>query len=469
MDAVYSSDEPTLRDALHRAKLVKEIGDAIADCPAPMVFGIHGDWGAGKTSFLQQIHLYLTGDCPEARMRETLSAKDVKEWKPWIRKDNVAVVWFEAWRYQHEPNPIVALLHEIRSQLQWRTRVKGKLKKEFEVLIKGALFGIENITKYIGVTPSKVQETGEKWEREHYATQLPTHVIRELLDQALKQLIGKHVKARLVILVDDLDRCESEAAYRLLEGIKIYLNIPSCVFVLGMDQKLIELAVMKHTQSEGDEEKRVLAREYVEKICRIIWQIPAIVKPGEFLSGFLKDEADTEMPGAQEICAVVDTFRCLPANPRKIKAFAHTVRRFMAHVGYPNEEYGKGPFKLPPPTLSNGQAGMKCDRDAGLLVVMACLYQFHYEVYRIVESDPKFYANVVDRAYGKDVGHRSLTAELPETLQESPRERTAEAFAPTFPDPMRGDVFRIQALVRALGPIPEDDIRRCMLGRQEGV
>ena len=56
------NDEPTLVDTLGRAGLVKTIGDDVAICDPPQVFGIHGDWGAGKSSFLHQVHWTLTGD-----------------------------------------------------------------------------------------------------------------------------------------------------------------------------------------------------------------------------------------------------------------------------------------------------------------------------------------------------------------------------------------------------------------------
>ena len=49
------NDEPTLLDSLDRNALIHEVGDAIATCTPPQVFGVHGDWGMGKTSFLHQV------------------------------------------------------------------------------------------------------------------------------------------------------------------------------------------------------------------------------------------------------------------------------------------------------------------------------------------------------------------------------------------------------------------------------
>ncbi len=52
-------------DTLERGLLIEEVGKAIARCTPPQVFGVHGDWGLGKTSFLHQVQWYLTGDCPQ--------------------------------------------------------------------------------------------------------------------------------------------------------------------------------------------------------------------------------------------------------------------------------------------------------------------------------------------------------------------------------------------------------------------
>ena len=59
------NDEPALQDTLERRSLIEEVGEAIARCTPPQVFGVHGDWGLGKTSFLHQVQWYLTGDCPQ--------------------------------------------------------------------------------------------------------------------------------------------------------------------------------------------------------------------------------------------------------------------------------------------------------------------------------------------------------------------------------------------------------------------
>ena len=59
------NDEPVLHDRLGRRSMVASVGDEVATCSPPCVFGIHGEWGSGKTSFLHQLHWYLTGDCPQ--------------------------------------------------------------------------------------------------------------------------------------------------------------------------------------------------------------------------------------------------------------------------------------------------------------------------------------------------------------------------------------------------------------------
>ena len=288
--AMLFNDEPTLLDRLNRSELVKRVGNAIIGCRPPVVLGIHGDWGAGKTSFLHQLHFYLKGECPQRSAEEIDEATCPRTIHP--DTDYLTIVWFEAWRYQNEPVPIAALLQEIRTQLPWYSKALAETKKLGEIAMRSALLSLDDLTKKIGLqaaTVKTIQETGEKWEQENLATSLPAHMIRAHLDHALGQLLGRdaiepkprgRTKAdkprrqayRLVVLVDDLDRCEPDAAFKLLEGIKIYLNLPSCIFVLGMNQWIIERAIAKQLKAESSDEDRRYA-------------LPRV--PGEALPGHL--------------------------------------------------------------------------------------------------------------------------------------------------------------------------------------
>ena len=77
------NDEPALLDTLERGSLIEEVGEAIARCTPPQVFGVHGDWGLGKTSFLHQVQWYLTGDCPQ---QPEPSTDELVLWTPPMRR-----------------------------------------------------------------------------------------------------------------------------------------------------------------------------------------------------------------------------------------------------------------------------------------------------------------------------------------------------------------------------------------------
>ena len=116
---------------------------------------------------------------------------DTNKWSKWAEKDHVAVIWFEAWRYQQEAAPVVALLHEIRSQLPTASKVLAAAKKWATVVGKSALFNLERVTNLIGFQASKIQDTKEKWEKDHFAEQLPSHTLRQFLeDKTVKPGLG---------------------------------------------------------------------------------------------------------------------------------------------------------------------------------------------------------------------------------------------------------------------------------------
>lgn len=102
----------------------------IQNCQPPHVFGVHGDWGSGQTSFMRQLQHELGGVLPEndgsiapgTNLPGSLRAVGSPAAK-------VVSVWFDAWRYQNEAVPVVALIHEMHRQLPMQAVVKNELKK----------------------------------------------------------------------------------------------------------------------------------------------------------------------------------------------------------------------------------------------------------------------------------------------------------------------------------------------------
>jgi hypothetical protein len=165
------------------------------------------------------------------------------------------------------------------------------------------------------------------------------------LDDALKQLLGwnSNNARRVLIIVDDLDRCAPAAAYRLLEAIKIYLNLESCVFLLGINQREVVRAIgdAKNSESafatEHRRDSEIRAAEYLEKLCSVIWKIPVPPRSAraELVKSLLTPVPPTDvnpLPAelVAEIATLISEYDCLPGNPRKIKAFCNTVRYLVA-------------------------------------------------------------------------------------------------------------------------------------------
>jgi hypothetical protein len=312
--AILHSDQPFIEDEsvpdlLDRGLFLNEVVKSIQTCNMPIVFGIHGDWGQGKTSFM-------------------LQAKKILEMGKSV--DPCKVIWFEAWRYQNEPAPIIALLHEIRRALGIIAATKGRIEKLGNVTIRGALLSIEEVTKLIAFQASKIEQAGKEWEKTHLAEELSADQIGKLLDQAIEAILKTMPRSkranppRLVVMIDDLDRCERGAAFRLLEGLKLYLNLSSCVFILGMNKTIVEDSIAWEFSRDPKETKPecVRASAYMEKICQVIWHLPPIRKPEVYLLHLLRSMPPKHLKLLEDLLNTRDT---LPPNPRRLKALANAV------------------------------------------------------------------------------------------------------------------------------------------------
>lgn len=443
------NDTPTVKDAFGNEAFIEAICLLVRTCTPPKGIGINGYWGTGKTSALLQIYQRLTGSLPKAVPAEAVTGTPDKK-----TTSEVTPVWFEAWRYQHESQPIVALLHEIRAQMGLMQKVQGKVGKLAGVAFLGTLTAFDEVIKVASggnIKPElgKLAEIGRQWEAERLQQRLPSQVIQSLLQGAIGAVLGN--KKRLVIFIDDLDRCEPETALRLMEGIKVYLDLNNCVIIFGMDQRQVERALAK-ALGISDNNAAHHAREYLEKICQDIIHLPLADKAvkSTYLESLLM-KLKVAAATVEQIKKVTDTYDVLPANPRKIKALANRIafmcRRLCSLQSSTTPLQATEPEKVP--------------RNAALLLLIAICHCFHRAVYEQLQKNPAYIATVLEYAQS--------SASLDE-LQKNPDYLPMRDILPSLSagkelpcNPSDSNVFRLHQLLNELQSITTAEIEEYLL------
>ena len=100
---VIPTDEPTDIDKLNRQGYASTLARFAATCETPMVIGIYGEWGTGKTSLMQLVRNELS---PQSGIR---------------------TIWFDPWLHQFNEHPAIGLVHTIAKTVGIQMELKETL------------------------------------------------------------------------------------------------------------------------------------------------------------------------------------------------------------------------------------------------------------------------------------------------------------------------------------------------------
>ena len=289
-------DNETDKDFLGFVVHEKLIRKVITDDPnLPVTFGLFGDWGCGKTSILKILKSNL-------------------EKEPY--KDDTIVIYFDGWIFEGYDDAKSALMQEITSQLvdnkslanEVKETVKEKAKKVFKSIkwLRALKWGATNLvlpgvaayaTGGFSLIPfllGKLRDNkdelvekvtgddGEKYLEEILKTspvEPDYSSIREFRDD-FTDLIKATGKKRLVVLIDDLDRCSPQRIVENLEAIKLFLNVEKTAFIIAADEAIITDAVYSAYTTSLDnrtlQEKKNLGNDYLEKLIQVPYKLPRL-------------------------------------------------------------------------------------------------------------------------------------------------------------------------------------------------
>ncbi len=204
------SDKETDIDALGFESYANSLSELITQKVAtPFTIGIFGTWGTGKTSLMLMLKKKLES------------------------QSNVKTAWFNAWRFSDEKQIWAALIQAILTQLDVSLKEDAKLKlnelRENVEWIQLLTFITKSIFSWgpdIG-SFKNVLNFGKKVES-----------ISEF-EKKFEKFVDICNIDKLVIFIDDLDRCKMNATLSILETIKLLLNSKKCVYVLGLDYERV--------------------------------------------------------------------------------------------------------------------------------------------------------------------------------------------------------------------------------------
>ncbi|MEX0732013.1 MAG: P-loop NTPase fold protein [Aquisalimonadaceae bacterium] len=324
---------------------------------------IYGPWGSGKTTLMNAIRARVVGT-------------------------RAIAVDFSAWRYEKEEHLIVPLLDTIRAALldwvvsmearseaaggadsQGATRHKDLVKvgrdtartvgrviasllagMSFKVGIPGALDISYDANKALSRaasspggdqtprhTSASVRDTFSQRLSDPELPQSVYHACFRALTEAFQEFARVTRGARIVVFVDDLDRCLPAGTIQVLESMKLFFDLRGFVFVVGLDHDVVVRCIESRYQVDGPEQpgssesargqRLVRGTEYLKKI----FQVPYSLAPvslgllGDLFQSLKRDSrlSPVQMSDMENVVLrhLAYLFSGLRVNPREVKRY----------------------------------------------------------------------------------------------------------------------------------------------------
>ncbi len=218
----------------------------------PNCFGLYGNWGSGKSTLMSFMMKHLT-DNPQDY-------------------SGIKTIYFEPWKYEYsdQKDLMFALLNCIKNNSKLQNKALWKTIMVDALVIGSGL--LRNFTNLDITTTNEDAKTFENKifsEHENWIDKIEEFKITFV--KIISEVLKEENASKLVIFIDDLDRCLPENTVKLLEGIKNFLSIENTLFVLAIDRRVVsEMIEKKYGLHYG------YGDEYLMKIVHYYYDLPKV-------------------------------------------------------------------------------------------------------------------------------------------------------------------------------------------------
>lgn len=330
-----------IEDTLARKLFAKKIADEIEENHlsgdrANLFFAISGKWGVGKTRILEIMDDILT-------------------------KKKFSIIWFNPWQYSQKDISLKrAFLEKVKKDLKSdfdigdlyydRTKTEIDWYIFFAALFLAYLFIFRPLLDFLQKNPSYTSIIIVGITAFFLPLLLSLISIKkssakittaEQFEEKFKGLINGNKK--VVIFIDDLDRCSPKTVKRILDSLRTFFKHDNCSYIITGDHTVIERYAgdelnvepvfwpkngdhpsggPKVIDEEATARKRLReGRRFIKKLFDVYWTIPLPTKASfdEFVEAEIK-KSDIDFPDIdmKEAIQILTNDKYFEWNPRHV-------------------------------------------------------------------------------------------------------------------------------------------------------
>ncbi len=227
---------------------------ALEQIEGNMFISLDAKWGAGKTFYIRQVEQtlnYLTKIAKGLNIEESVEETFSKSPLGKMELDHTYLpIYYNAWLYDNHVDPLMSLMLLITKE--YKKYCGSKLKVGSFTDSVAELLDIASMSMggiQIGGNFRNIKDTIQG--KDILSVVKTEDEIRDKVKEVFNSIIVENVE-KLVIFIDELDRCRPNFAIEMLERIKHYFDDHRIIFVASVNREQLIRSISKYYGTNFD-------------------------------------------------------------------------------------------------------------------------------------------------------------------------------------------------------------------------
>lgn len=229
-----------------RADYIKDFVEGLDLIETNMFISLDARWGEGKTFYIRQIEMTLK------YLSKKSLGQDVADLEPYFSNSKLKAIklnntylpiYYNSWLYDYHSDPLMSLLYILVKECGKYVSTVMDNKGIGEKLL--SLLSSFSLSLPFSQLTGNFESIIEKFKGSDILEEIKTaEEIRQIVKQILDEIIVENAQ-KLIVFIDELDRCRPDYAIETLERIKHYFDDERIIFVISVNKEQLIHTISK--------------------------------------------------------------------------------------------------------------------------------------------------------------------------------------------------------------------------------